>query len=85
MLNMETDWLYSNKALIKRLKNVKHKWLLWGIFVVFTVFGSYCYLSGIQGEVGPSSSYYDAVLIFFGGFFGSAYWEGFKWAFTDSG
>jgi hypothetical protein len=75
-------WLWSNKEFIKKLNGIQHKFLWWGVFVVVTVFFVYLYINGLRQQVGQSSPYYDAVLIFIGGFFGSAYWEGFKWAVT---
>lgn len=76
----DCDWLFNNKALCQKLNNVKHKFLWWGIFVVVSVLFLYFYINGMLQQVGQSSPYYAAVLIFIGGFFGSAYWDGFKWA-----
>jgi hypothetical protein len=76
------EWLWNNKKFCQKLDDVKHKVFWWCVFVLVTVFFVYVFMNGIRQEVGQSSPYYDAVLIFFGGFFGSAYWEGFKWAFS---
>ena len=74
------DWLVNNKALCQKLNNIKHKLFWWVIFVVASVSFLYYYIGGILQQVGQSSPYFAAVLIFIGGFFGSAYWDGFKWA-----
>jgi hypothetical protein len=79
------EWLWDNKKFCQKLNNVKHKFFWWGIFVIVTVFFVYLYINGLRQQVGQGSPYYDAVLIFIGGFFGSAYWEGFKWAVTSEG
>lgn len=76
------DWLFNNKALCQKLNNIEHKLFWWSIFVVVSVSCLYFYIGGILQQVGQNSPYYAAILIFIGGFFGSAYWDGFKWAVT---
>ena len=53
----------------------------WIFFAVVGVVFIFVFLNAIWDASWHNQPFYDAVLIFFGGTFGSALWDTFKWAF----